>query len=234
VAISFLGLDTAVSGMHTNQKSLEVTGHNISNLSTLGYTRQQAMIQTAQTRFVANSWVEMGASVQEIRQIRNFFLDNIYRAEVNGLGYWEARANGVKDLEAILGEPMLDGLQTTLNEFWDSWQELAKSPDSLTVRALVRQRGEALVYHVNHLGSQINKLQDDINTEIIKKIDEVNSITTEIAKLNVTISKAEITGNKANDYYDQRNNLVDQLSRLVKAEVRELPDGQMDIIVGGY
>ncbi|NLY18216.1 MAG: flagellar hook-associated protein FlgK [Clostridiaceae bacterium] len=234
MAINFIGLNTAVSGMLSNQKSLEVTGHNVSNLSTKGYTRQQAVLETAQTRFVANSWVEMGASVQEIRQIRNIFLDNIYRREVNALGYWETRANAVKDLEAILGEPILEGLQSTLNRFWDAWQELAKSPDSLTVRALVRQRGESLVYHLNHMGSQINKLQDDINTEIMKRIEEVNSITKEIARLNVIIASVEIAGNKANDYYDTRNNLVDQLSRLVHAEVREHPDGQMDIIVGGY
>ena len=234
MAINFIGLDTAVSGMRSNQKSLEVTGHNISNLSTTGYTRQQAVLQTAQTRRVANSWLEMGASVQEIRQIRNIFLDNIYRREMNGLGYWEARANSVKDLEAILGEPMLDGLQSTLNEFWDSWQELAKAPDSLTIRALVRQRGEALAYHMNHMGSQINKLQDDINTEIVKRINEVNEITANIAKLNLAIAKAEAANNKANDYYDQRNHLVDQLSKLVQAEVRENPDGQMDVIVGGY
>ncbi len=234
MAINFIGLDTAVSGMHSNQKSLEVTGHNISNLSTQGYTRQQAVLQTAQTRYVANSWIEMGASVQEIRQIRNSFLDNIYRKEMNGYGYWEARANSTKDLEAILGEPMLDGLQSTLNEFWDSWQELAKTPDSLTVRALVRQRGEALAYHMNHMGSQITKLQNDINTEITKRIEEVNELTKGIAKLNSAIAKAEVARNKANDYYDQRNYLVDQLSKLVKAEVRENPDGQMDIIVGGY
>ena len=52
---------------------------------------------------------------------------------------------------------MLDGLQSTLNEFWNVWQELAKSPDSLTIRALVRQRGESLVHHMNHMGAQINK-----------------------------------------------------------------------------
>jgi flagellar hook-associated protein 1 FlgK len=234
MAISFIGLDTAISGMHSNQKSLEVTGHNISNLSTQGYTRQQAVLQTSQVRLVASSWIEMGASVQEIRQIRNTFLDNIYRREMNGYGYWEARANSIKDLEAILGEPMLDGLQSSLNEFWNSWQELAKSPESLTIRALVRQRGEALVYHMNHIGAQINKLQNDINTEIIKRINEVNEITANIAKLNLAIAKAEVANNKANDYYDQRNYLVDQLSKLVQAEVRETPDGMMDIIVGGY
>lgn len=234
MAINFIGLNTAVSGMLSNQKSLEVTGHNVANLSTKGYTRQQAILETAQTRFIANSWVEMGASVQEIRQIRNTFLDNIYRRELNALGYWETRANAVKDLEAILGEPMLEGLQSTLNEFWNAWQELAKSPDSLTVRALVRQRGETLVYHLNHMGAQINKLQDDINNEIVKRVEEVNIITKEIAKLNVTIASAETAGNKANDYYDIRNELVDQLSKLVHAEIREHPDGQMDVIVGGY
>ena len=86
---------------------------------------------------------------------------------------------------------MLDGLQSSLNEFWNSWNELSKAPDSLTIRALVKQRGESLVYHLNHMGSQINKLQDDINTEIIKRIDEVNSITTKIAKLNDLVIKAQ-------------------------------------------
>lgn len=219
--------------MYSNQRALEVTGHNISNLGTPGFARQQAVLATAHTQYVMNNWVELGARVQEIRQIRNSFLDSIYRRESNALGYWEARYNSVNDLEAILGEPMLDGLQNTLNEFWNAWQELAKSPESLTVRALVRQRAEALVYHLNHMGYQINKLQDDINTEIIKRIDEVNSITKQIAELNVLIARVETAGNKANDYYDQRNNLVDRLSRLVQVEVRELPNGQMDVLVGG-
>ena len=232
MSTSFSGLNTAVSGMYSNQKALEVTGHNISNLSTAGYTRQQAILATANSQYIVNNWVEMGAKVQEIRQIRNAFLDSIYRRESNALGYWEARYNSVKDLEAILGEPMLDGFQNTLNEFWNSWQELAKSPESLTVRALVRQRAEALVYHMNHMGYQINKLQEDINTEIIKRIDEVNSITKQIYELNLLIAKAENAGNRANDYSDQRNNLVDQLSRLIQVETREHPNGQMDVLVG--
>lgn len=231
---SFSGLTTAITGMYSNQKALEVTGHNVSNLNTAGYTRQQAILATANSQYIVNNWVEMGSRVQEIRQIRNAFLDSIYRKEANGLGYWEARYNSVKDLEAILGEPMTDGLQNTLNEFWNSWQELAKSPESLTIRALVRQRAEALVYQMNHIGEQINKLQDDINNEIIKKIDEVNDITKQIAELNAKIAKAEGMGNKANDYYDQRNNLVDRLSELLEVEIYENPNGMMDILTGGY
>lgn len=234
MANSFSGLTTAITGLSSNQRALEVTGHNISNVSTKGYSRQQAILATANTQYIVNNWVEMGSKVQEIRQIRNSFLDNIYRREAKALGYWEARYNSIRDLEAILGEPMLDGLQSILNEFWNAWQELAKSPESLTVRALVRQRAETLVYHLNHIGYQIDKLQDDINTEIIKRIDEVNEITKQIAELNVQIAKAVNSGNRANDYCDQRNLLVDRLAQLIDVDVIEHQDGYMDVLVGGY
>ena len=85
---------------------------------------------------------------------------------------------------------METGLQNIMNQFWDAWQELSKEPDSLTVRALVRQ-GEALVHHANHLASQLDKLQQDLNTEIRVRIDEVNEITREIAKLNIEIMKTK-------------------------------------------
>ncbi|WP_252891059.1 flagellar basal body protein [Thermoclostridium stercorarium] len=81
MSTGFSGLTTAVTGMHNNQKALEVTGHNISNLNTKGYTRQQAILATANSRYIVNNWVELGSKVQEIRQIRNSFLDGIYRRE---------------------------------------------------------------------------------------------------------------------------------------------------------
>ena len=81
----------------------------------------------------------------------------------------------------------------------------------------------------------INKLQDDINTENYQKNRRSKTVLRkQIAELNVLIARVETAGNKANDYYDQRNNLVDRLSRLVQVEVRELPNGQMDVLVGGY
>ncbi len=230
-----IGFDTAVSGLIANQKALEVTGHNVSNLGTTGFTRQSAIMASATTRNYGNNWyVEMGVDIQQIRQIRHTFNDNIYRTESNNLGYWESRSQAVKDIESILGEPIKKGFQVALNNFWDSFQELSKDPESLTVRALVKQRSDTLVNHLNQVGSQINKLQSDLNTEIKTRIDEVNDITEAIAKLNVKIMSAEAAGNLPNDYYDERNTLVDRLSKLVKAETWETREGSMDIIVGGY
>lgn len=230
----FAGLDTAISGLSANQRALEVTGHNVSNLGTAGYSRQNVVMATASPRIYGSWKVEMGVSIEQIRQIRDIFADNIYRTQSNALGYWQARKTAIDDVQYILGEPMTDGLQSSLNDFWDAWQELSKAPESLTVRALLKQRAETLVENINHIGTQLNKLQSDLNNEIKLRIDEVNNITKQIAELNVKIMSAEASGNAPNDYYDQRNLLVDRLSTLVDAETWIGPEGNMDIIVGGY
>ena len=127
--------------------------------------------------------IGLGADVQKIRQIRHIFLDNIYRTENESLGYWETREKTFNDIQAILGEPMNKGLQSVMNDFWNSWQELSKNPESLTTRALTRQRGETLVQYINHLGNQLDKLQMDLDSEIKVKVKRLTSITMNIAEL---------------------------------------------------
>lgn len=238
MGVGFASYEIARSGLIVNERGLYVTGHNISNVNTAGYVRQQAMIKNGPVESYYTkgglSQYGLGADIQDIRQIRHVFLDNIYRQENTTLGYWESRRKTFQDVEAIMAEPIESGLQNVLNKFWDSWQELSKEPDSLTVRALVRQRSEALVQHINHMGDQLDRLQNDLNTEISVRINEVNEITRQIADLNVTILRNEVNSDSANDYRDQRNSLIDRLTKLVKADVTEMQDGQVDITVGGY
>jgi len=238
MAIGFASYEIARSGLFVSERGLFVTGHNISNVNTSGYVRQRAEIADSryQTTYGQNGLLQvgLGADIQKIRQIRDQFLDAIYRHENTVLGYWEARDKTFQDVQAILGEPMEAGLQDALNNFYDAWQELSKDPGSLTVRALVRQRGEVLVQYINSVGEQLDRLQNNLNSEIKTCIDEINEITGQIAKLNVTISTAELTGDNANDYRDQRNALVDRLSKLADVQVYEAEDGQLDITLGGY
>ncbi len=238
MAAGFGSYEIARSGLVVSERGLNVTGHNISNVNTPGYVRQQAIIEAGPYQQVPSKYgtydIGLGAGIQEVRQIRHVFLDNIYRKESTSLGYWEARSKTLNEIQTILGEPMEDGLQSVMNQFWDSWQELSKDPDSLTTRALVHQRGEALVYYVNHLGQQLDKLQDDLNKEIEVKIHDINRITERIAKLNTVIMENEVTGDSANDYRDERNILVDQLSKLIDADVTEMQDSQLTITLGGY
>lgn len=239
MAVGFSSYDIARSGLTVSERGLAVTGHNLSNVNTTGYIRQQLMVESGTyiTEYGKDGRMfqyGLGADIQETRQIRYTFLDNIYRRENTSLGYWETRSKTFRDVEAILNDPLEDGLQEVMNQFWDSWQELSKAPESLTSRALVRQRGQALVYHFNHIGEQLDKLQNDLNSEIQVRVDEVNQITSQIAQLNKSISGQEINGDSANDFRDQRNLLVDRLSKLCDAETLEMQDGQLDVTLGGY
>lgn len=232
---SFGSYEIARSGMFVNERGLSVTGHNIANVNTTGYSRQQAIFRTSfyQGNF-SNMQVGTGASVEQTRQIRHTFLDNVYRNENQLQGYSDARNKTYIEIQNILGEPMNAGLQDTMNQFWDSWQELSKDTSSLTVRALVRQRGQALVDFVNHMGSQLDRLQNDLNSKVVNEINEVNDITSQIASLNEEIPSYESSGDRANDLRDQRNVLLDRLSNLVNADVTEQQNGSIDITVGGY
>ncbi len=236
MGVTFSSYDIARSGMTVSERALNVIGHNISNVNTPGYVRQQAIIEDSiYTDILGGRYqVGLGANIQEIRQIRYEFLDSMYRQENTTLGYLNAKAKTLEDVESILGEPMGNGLQSMMNQFWDSWQELAKDPNSLTARALVRQRSEVLVNHINQVGNQLLKAQEDINTEIRVRIGEVNNILEDVAKLNADVIKAEMRGDKANDYRDKRNVLLDRLSELVDVDISEFLDGQVSVMSGGY
>lgn len=234
MAVGFGSLEIARSGLYVSERGLFVTGHNLSNVNTPGFTRQQAIIATSQYTNNGKYQLGLGADIQKIRQIRHSFLDNVYRKEAQTLGYWETRQKTFQDVQAILGEPMGNGLQKVMNQFWDSWQELSKEPQSLTVRALVKQRADSLVRYFNHVGSQLDKLQSDLDSEIQVRINEINNITENIARLNIKIKEVEATKDTPNDLMDQRNLLIDKLCRLIDCEVTEMQDGQIDITVGGY
>lgn len=238
MASSFGSYEIARSGLTANERGLYVTGHNISNVNTPGYVRQQVIMseKVGDSIYGKHGAYKLGAGtdIQQLRQVRNDFLDNIYRQENMDLGYWEARDKTLRDIQIILGEPMGEGLQSAMNDFYNSWQEVAKEPESLTVRALLLQKSQTLVHYINHMGEQIDRMQADINSEIHVRINEVNNITGEIAKLNLQILKHEIGREKANDYRDERNLLIDRLSKLINIDVNEMQDGWVDITTGGY
>lgn len=230
----FASYQIARSGLFASERALYITGHNISNVNTAGFSRQQVIIASAKPDNSGKFPVGLGATIEQVRQIRQTFLDNVYRSQVEQLGYQETKLKVNSDVESVLGEPMNEGIQSSLNDFWDSWQELSKAPESLTVRALVRQRASVFVNQVNHIGEQLNKLQSDINSEIGVRIEEINSLASKVADLNIRILNSESSGDLANDFRDQRAGYLDRLSKLINVSINERVDGMVDVDIGGH
>ena len=231
---TFFGIEIGRRGISTQQLSLETTGHNIANANTDGYSRQRVILTTTSPY----SYPGMGAGqqgtgvkAQEIRRIREQFLDYQYRNEVKALGRWQIRQDILEKLEAIFNEPTDEGLSQLMNRFFDAWQNVARYPDSEGARSALRQEGMALADAFRHLTDQINDLKADIGSSIEAKIDEINSLARQIRDLNSQIVKAEAGNMAANDLRDRRDLLLDQLAEIVPVQVEEDRFGAVTIVV---
>lgn len=237
MAVGFASYEIARSGLTFNERALNVVGHNLANVNTLGFSRQQAI--ASNSFYIKNNakygygQVGTGVDIQQTRQIRHKFLDNIYRYENAKAEYWNTRAQTFSEIENVLGEPVNQGLQSLLNRYWDAWQELSKDPSSLTTRSLVRQLGESIALEMNNIGAQFDRMQLELDSQFCDTVSQLNDMCARVAELNKLIKSVQITREAPNDYMDERNLLLDRISSLIDCEVYERDDGMYDVICNG-
>lgn len=229
---TFMGLETARRGMYTQQNALQVTGHNVANANTPGYTRQRINFEQTSpypspsfNRPQIPGQVGTGVEAGSIQRIRDSFMDVQFRGENNKLGYWETKANSLMKMEEIMNEPSDSGLAKTMDMFWQSLQDLAVNPKNSGARSVVRQRGLALAETFNYLSNSLTTIRQDLNNEIQVTEKEVNSLLKQIHNVNQQIGDVEPHGLLPNDLYDERDRLIDSLSNLVNINVSYQPSG---------
>lgn len=232
---TFSGLSASISGLFANKKALDTISHNIANINNPYYVRQQTIQASSGYNSLAGSYMQVGTgvNVQEIRQIRDEFLDIKFRTHSQDLGYWTTKIEIFDEVQGVFNELSEQGLQNVMDQFWNSWEELSKHPDNLTMRGLLHERAVAFVETVNHMGNQLDNLQININEDIKNKVTEVNSIAKQVAALNKEIISLESFDVQANDYRDTRNQLLDRLSQIANVSYKDDPTGAVNILIGG-
>lgn len=237
---TFFGLEIGRRGLQAQQRALDVTGHNIANAHTPGFTRQEAVMSTTTpfpvpslNRPAGAGQMGTGVNVSEIRRLRDSFLDFQMRSESKSLGYWEAQQDVLMKIEGIVNEPSDSGLRPVMEKFWTALEELSKDPESLAARSLVVERGQSLAEAFNHLDTQLNELINDLNSTLKVRVNEVNSLGRQIADLNQQILKVEVTGARANDLRDKRDLLVDELAKAIDIRIIEDERGALTITTSG-
>ena len=222
---TFAGLSIASSGLFAAQRALDITGHNISNTNTRGYTRQR-LNQSAQDPMNiqgGQGQLGLGVKMQFISQVRDEMLDIKYRQEVNTLGEWEEKYNSLTQVESIFNEPSETGIRKVVDGFFEGINSLTKDPSNPTNRSVFLQKAIGLAQNFNDMYSRFEKMVVDSNEEVEASVRAINSMATQIAKLNRQILESELDGSRANDLRDARNLLVDDLSKLVDLEVKNVP-----------
>ncbi|HKI91769.1 MAG TPA: flagellar hook-associated protein FlgK [Gaiellaceae bacterium] len=240
MAIStFLGVETALRGILAQQRSIDVTGHNIANASTPGYSRQVANLVTTQPMADAPAGLlGTGVDVQSYQRIRDSYIDVQLRAQTMLKGYAQAQQDGLSQVELSLNEPSDTGLSSLLGKYWAAWQNVANAPEDVATRQALAQSAASLANGFNSLASQITTVQTQTTQEQSLTMDQVNSIGTQIASLTGSIKAAELAGQQPNDLLDKRDLLIDKLSALGNTSVSTTAGtagtlGAIDVSFGG-
>lgn len=231
---------TGVSGMTAAQSGLNATAHNMANINTKGYTRQQLL--QVDTHYATVSYgkngtaqkVGLGTYASSIRQLRNRYYDQTYRTELGRQGFYESQYNATLEIEDLFGETQGVAFQKSIDGIWTALEELSKEPESIVTRATFVTKCNEFITRSEDIMNQLKKYQIDMNTEIEDTVGKINDLGNTIYELNKKIISAEV-GNieRANDLRDQRNNALDELAKYIDISYQEGDKGCVTVYAEG-
>lgn len=226
---TWFGLEIARRGMMVHQKAIEITGHNLANASTVGYSRQEAVINPTDPftvpyidSSVTPGQLGTGVLVSSIRRIKDEYLDNNVRRSTTDCSYWESQLSVLRLAEASIAEPVSDGIGERITSFFTAWMNLNNNPQDSSVKAAVVEAGDSLASLLSYTYNQLGDVQDsiavfsgsDVTGGMVRdQVDEINRLLVQIQDLTESIKKVYDIGQQPNDLLDTRDRLLEQLSQ---------------------
>jgi flagellar hook-associated protein 1 FlgK len=223
---TFAGIEIGKRSVVAHQQALATTGHNLSNASTEGYSRQRIEMSAFEPiylpgleRELTPGQIGQGTVAERIERVRDELLDKRIVSQANGEGYWQTRDQYVLQLEQVFNEPADVSVRANLDAFWDAWQELSLHPADSAPRQAVIERGQTLVDSIHERYRGIADLRSMADEDVRGTVERVNDLTGRIAGLNDEIQKIRSQGDNPNDLLDRRDLLVEQLSGIIDVTV---------------
>lgn len=230
---------TGVSGFKASQTGVNTTAHNLANVNTEGYVRQQISYAENDYSTVGRNqlgrWqVGLGVSASETRHIRDLLLDRAYREQASRENYYSSQYEAVEEIENIFGELNGVAFQNSMKNLWDAFQEVSKFPTGTASRAELVMYANEFVMRVEAISDELVSYQKNINDRVGGAVDEINQLADTIYELNKIIQGVEAVGvESANDYRDLRDNALDKLSQLIKIDYTEDEHGMVTVRAEG-
>jgi flagellar hook-associated protein 1 FlgK len=222
---TFFGLHIAGSGLRAANANMNTTANNVSNADTAGYSRQQVTSEAATALRVFTTYGCAGAGVNTIaiERLRDSFYDTKFRDNETNFGEYTVKSSYMKTFETFFTDDGKTGFKTIFNKLEVALQEVLKNPGDTATKTNFVSNVKSMTEYFNNMYGDLQEQQNTINTEIKVKVDEINSLATEIANINKQINIIELTGTKANALRDKRDSMVDQLSQIIDVKTEEMP-----------
>lgn len=232
---TFFGLETARRGIKIHQNALKITGHNLANASTPGFSRQE-VVKTASDPFATphiNSSVTpgqfgTGAGVEMIRRIRDEYLDGNVRQTFTDNHYWQDQVMVLNRAQAMFAEPSMEGISDRIIDMFKSWMHLNNTPQDPGAKAAVvelsKELSTLMTYAYNQLGAIEESVAEISGTTVVRgqlldQVTRINDIMQQLQNLTTSIQRIYATGQQPNDLMDKRDMLLEELSKFGPVKV---------------
>lgn len=231
----FEALSVANRGLSASQIAINVTGQNISNASTEGYSRKRIEQAADYRKDGSFGQFGFGVEVYSVARVRDTFIDRQVNEETTRYGFYDQMDVSYQQVENVFTEPSDYGLNTLMNNFWNAWSDLANNPSDSSARESVRSMAQTLTSQFHHVSEELRSYKETINGQIEAQVMRVNEITKELHQCNVVIAGSEgATGTMANDSRDQRDTLLTELASIVDVDYQEDEHGVLTVTTNGH
>lgn len=224
-------LNIGLSGLSASKSQLSITGHNISNVNTPGYSRQDASQATRTPQFSGAGYVGSGTTLVEIRRTYSEFLTSQLRSSTSLSSDVEAYKSQIDQLDSLLAGSTT-GITPSLQKFFSALQTAAEDPANIPARQLVLAEAEGLARRFNTVSDRLTEQNNFTNKQMAAVTDQINRLAGSIGSLNQAIATASANGKQPNDLLDARDEAVRQLSTYIGVTVTPQDDNSFNISVG--
>ena len=230
-------LNTGVLGTYTSKMAMSVTGHNVANANTEGYSRQRPDIvatpPSATGAFGGSTLnVGTGATVNRVERIRDTFLDRQYREISKNYAYWDEKTRSLHYMEQILNEPSEDGMRSYFDGLWNSFLEVMNQPTNSAAVSSVTATANSFITTAQDLYARYEDLRANLNQNIRDSADNINLKLQQIADLNGSIRTTYILKTEPNDLLDKRDVILDELASMTGMTYKTGLNGHLEIFIG--
>lgn len=224
-------LNTSLTGMLAFQRALDVTSHNIANANTPGYTRQVTEFSARIGSGSSNTYVGGGVQVTTIRRMFDALQNDQLRSSTTGFARFDTLNNLTSRIDGFLAD-VDTGLNSGLQSFFNSVQDLANDPASIATRQAVIGEAQGLASRFQSLDDRLGELESEVNGRLTLAVDDINALANSIADVNQRIAISSNPATPANDLLDERDQLILQLSEQVSVSTITQDDGTMSVFIG--
>jgi flagellar hook-associated protein 1 FlgK len=226
-------LNIAGNALLAQQLAINITGNNIANVNTPGYSRQRLILANSQPQISSLGLLGNGVQAVGVERVYDRFVGVQINNESQSLGRWQSQQQVLEGVEIIFDESEGFGLSQSISDYFNAWQELSMDPENEIPRQMVISKGEVLANTINQKYSAVRSTQHGIDADIKGAVETINQLTSQIADLNRKIIDTETSGNPANEYRDQRDLALKELSSLIEISSFEDQNGAVKVSLAG-